>query len=173
MTISIERIGPDAPDAIVDRLATLLEDAIDSGATVSFLGGLTHADATAWWRSVLVGLPPRSIVLIARDGEDIVGTVQMHPAWAPNQPHRGEVAKLLVQRRARRHGIGRALMHDLERRAREDGFRLLMLNTRQGDPAERLYASLGWARIGEVPDYALDPAGVPHATVLFYKQLAM
>ena len=171
MTIAIERIGPDTPDAIVNRLATLLEDAIDSGATVSFLGGLTHAQATAWWRSVLAELSPRAIVLIARDGNDVVGTVQMHPAWAPNQPHRGEVAKLLVHRRARRRGIGRALMHDLERRARQEGFRLLMLNTRQGDSAERLYASLGWTRLGEVPDYALDPAGVSHPTVLLYKQI--
>ena len=171
MTIAIERIGPDTPDAIVDRLATLLEDAVESGATVSFLGGLTHAQATTWWRSLLADLSSRSIVLIARDGNDVVGTVQMHPAWAPNQPHRGEVAKLLVHRRARRRGIGRALMHDLERRARQDGFRLLMLNTRQGDSAERLYASLGWTCIGEVPDYALDPGGVAHATVLLYKQI--
>jgi GNAT superfamily N-acetyltransferase len=171
MTLEIESIGADVPAVVIDGLATLLVDAVDSGATVSFLAGLAHDEAVAWWRSVMAGRSSRSIVLIARNADDILGTVQLHPAWAPNQQHRAEVAKLLVHRRARRRGIGRALMHELEQRAHAAGFTLLMLNTRQGDPAEGLYASLEWTRIGEVPGYALDPAGVPHPTVLFYKEV--
>lgn len=171
MTVAIEQLGPEVPAATIDALAALLVDAVDAGATVSFLGGLTDAQALEWWASVMANRAPRSIVLVAREGDEIVGTVQMHPAWAPNQAHRGEVAKLLVHRRARQRGVGTALMRAVEQQARDRGFTLLMLNTRKGDPAERLYASLGWMRIGEVPDYARDPSGVPHPTVLFYKRL--
>jgi GNAT superfamily N-acetyltransferase len=171
MTFAITPLDGAAPAAVIDGLAALLVDAVESGATVSFLAGLRHAEAAAWWTSVLAGRSPRSIVLVAHDADGIIGTVQIDPAWAPNQQHRGEVAKLLVHRRARRRGVGRALMRELERRGRAAGFTLLMLNTRQGDAGEPLYLSLGWTRIGDVPGYALDPAGVPHPTVLFYKEL--
>jgi ribosomal protein S18 acetylase RimI-like enzyme len=171
MTFNIALLDGTASAAVIDGLAALLVDAVESGATVSFLAGVTHAEAAAWWTSVLAGRSPRSIVLIAHDADGVVGTVQIDPAWAPNQRHRGEVAKLLVHRRARRRGLGRALMRELERRGRAAGFRLLMLNTRKGDAGEPLYVSLGWTRLGEVPGYALDPAGVAHPTVLFYKEL--
>src|SRR4051812_11954115 len=125
MTPAIELLRADVPSSTIDALATLLVDAVDSGATVSFLGGLTHAEATEWWKAVISDRASRSIVLIACEGTDIVGSVQMHPAWAPNQTHRGEVAKLLVHRRARRHGVGTALMRAVEQQARDSGFTVL------------------------------------------------
>jgi GNAT superfamily N-acetyltransferase len=111
------------------------------------------------------------MVVVARDADRIVGTVQLQPAWAPNQRHRAEVTKLLVLRAARRSGVARALMTEIERQARSAGFTLLMLNTKKGDAAEPLYESLGWVRVGVVPGYALDPAGVPGDTVIFYRKL--
>lgn len=169
--VTIERIGRGAPASDLRDLARLLVDAIESGAGVSFLAGFTEAEAEAWWERVLSTLPERAIVLVARDAEGIAGTVQLQPAWAPNQPHRAEVAKLLVHRRARRRGIARSLMRALERAAIEAGFTLLVLDTNKGYDAERLYAAEGWVRVGEVPGYALSPEGALCTTVIFYKPL--
>jgi GNAT superfamily N-acetyltransferase len=97
--------------------------------------------------------------------------VQLHPAWAPNQPHRADVAKLLVHRRARRRGLARVLMADLEDRAAANGFTLLVLDTCQGTPAEALYRALGWTEVGIIPHFALTPDGGNCDTVFFYKDL--
>jgi GNAT superfamily N-acetyltransferase len=169
--VTIERIGKDAVASDVRALAQLLVDAIESGAGVSFLAGLTEAEAEAWWRAVLASSSERAIILVARDGEDIVGTVQLQPSWAPNQPHRADVAKLIVHRRARGRGIARMLMHSLEQAAHAAGFTLLLLDTCKGYDAERLYASTGWMRVGEVPGFALNPDGSLCDTVFFYKHL--
>jgi GNAT superfamily N-acetyltransferase len=107
----------------------------------------------------------------ARDEHGIAGSVSLHPAWPPNQPHRADISKLIVHRRARRHGIGRALMAEIEERARAAGFTLLTLDTVRGDPGEQLYANAGWQRVGVIPDYALYPDGRPCDTVVFYKKL--
>jgi GNAT superfamily N-acetyltransferase len=171
-SISIERIGSEAAATDIRSLAQLLVDAVESGAGVSFLDGLTEEEAEAWWRSILTTSPKRAIILIARDAEGVVGTVQLQPAWAPNQPHRADVAKLIVHRRARRRGIGRALMSSLERAAYADGFTLLLLDTCKGYDAERLYQSSGWVRVGEVPGFAINPDGTLCDTVFFYKRLA-
>jgi GNAT superfamily N-acetyltransferase len=168
--IAIERIR-DASDTVVSELAAVLLDALDSNAGVSFMPGLTKAQAEEWWRRILSSATPRTVVLIARDDEGVVGTVQLQPAWAPNQPHRADVAKLIVHRRGRRRGVGRALMHELERHAREQRFTLLVLDTCKGSAAERLYTSLGWTRVGEVPHFALNPDGSTCDTVFFYKTL--
>ena len=168
--ITIERVGKDARAADVGGLAELLLDAVDDNAGVSFMPGLTRAEAENWWRSVLA--TERAIVLVARDEEGVAGTVQIQPSWAPNQPHRGDVAKLIVHRRARRRGIGRGLMTALEREARAAGFTLLLLDTRKDDHPERLYASMGWTRVGEVPDFALNPDGSMCSTVFYYKRLS-
>jgi GNAT superfamily N-acetyltransferase len=167
----IERIGKSAPAADIRGLAQLLLDAIGSNAGISFLAGLSEAEAEAWWRSVLESSSPRAVILIARDAEGIVGTVQMQPAWAPNQPHRADIAKLIVHRRAQGRGIARALMTAIEREARAAGFTLLLLDTCRGGKAERLYASTDWVRVGEVPGFALNPDGSECDTVFFYKQL--
>jgi GNAT superfamily N-acetyltransferase len=170
MELTIERIQA-ATDDVIDQLAAVLVDAIAGGAGVSFMGGLTLEDAAAWWRKTLSTASPRTVLLVARDAQGVVGTVQLQPAWAPNQPHRADVAKLIVHRRARGHGIARALMVELERRAREEEFTLLLLDTCKGSAAERLYTSLGWTRVGEVPRFALNPDGTFCDTVFFYKQL--
>ena len=169
-TVAIERVER-VRDDVVQELADVLLDAVTDGASVSFMADLRRDDAVAWWRMVLSDMSPRAVVLVARDEHGIVGTVQLQPAWAPNQPHRADVAKLLVHRRARRRGIGRALMEELERFAREQRFSLLVLDTAQGSAAERLYTEMGWTRVGEVPDFALNPDRSWNHTVFFYKQL--
>lgn len=166
----IERLRPPATEADIRALAELLLDAIDAGAAVSFLAALTRAQAEDWWRRTLAA--PGTIVLVARDADGIVGTVQLHPAWAPNQPHRADVAKVLVHRRARRRGIASELMSSLEAEARGAGFRLLTLDAKRGDVAETFYRKLGWTHAGTIPRYALDPDGtIAHDAVIFFKEL--
>jgi GNAT superfamily N-acetyltransferase len=169
--VTIERLTSHTSTRDVSQLAHLLLDAIDSGAGVSFMPGLTDAEAEAWWRSVLDSLTSRAVLLVARDEQGIVGTVQLQPAWAPNQPHRADVAKLIVHRRARGRGVARALMRALEEAAVSAGFTLLVLDTCEASAAERLYRSLGWVRVGVVPGFALNPDGSMCDTVFFYKSL--
>jgi len=167
----IEELTRPASGADVRDLAGLLLDAVASGASVGFLDSLSLDDAEEWWRGKLAAADPRAIFLVARDAEGIAGTVQLLPAAMPNQPHRADVAKLQVHRRARGQGLGRALMEAIESRARAAGFTLLTLDTKRGDAAETLYERSGWTRAGVIPNYALDPDGSPCDTVIFYKQL--
>ena len=118
--LMIERLTPPVADRDLRALGELLVDAVDSGAAVSFLAPLTLEHAEAWWRRTL-GLACQRDFLVARENDGIVGTVQLHPAWAPNQPHRADVAKLIVHRRARRAGLGRRLMQSIEDAARQAG----------------------------------------------------
>jgi GNAT superfamily N-acetyltransferase len=169
---AIERLTPPVEDSELRALAVLLVDAVESGAAVSFLAPLTPAVAEDWWRRTLSAAPSGAICLVARDAEGIVGTVQLHPAWAPNQPHRGEISKLLVHRRSRRTGLGTRLMAAIEEEAHRAGFRLLTLDAKRGEAAERLYRRMGWIPVGAIPRYALDPDGrTPHDAVIFYKEL--
>lgn len=170
LPFAIKPLTETVPDADIDGLAALLIDAVDSGASVSFMRGLTTEDARAFWRGNTASRAPRAVTLVARDDEGIAGTVQLQPAWAPNQPHRAEIAKLIVHRRARRRGLGEALMHDIERYAHEAGFTLLTLDTTPGNNAERLYHRLGWTVAGIIPGYALDPDGNLSDTVVFWKR---
>ena len=170
MTLAIERVTA-ASDGIVEELATLLLDAVDDNAGISFMKGLLRDEATAWWRRTLKAATPRTVILAARDESGLVGTVQLQPAWPPNQPHRADVAKLIVHRRARGKGIARRLMEALERHAREQRFTLLLLDTCKGGSAEQLYSSMGWIRVGEVPGFALNPDGSLCDTVFFYKKI--
>jgi GNAT superfamily N-acetyltransferase len=155
----------------LDGLAELLADVVNGGASVSFMLPFSVADARAWWQTTTDRLDPRAVVLVARDEDGIAGTVQMHPAWPPNQPHRADIAKLLVHPRARRHGVGRALMEAIEEQARRAGFTLLTLDTARGDGAEFLYTNTGWQRVGVIPNYALYPDGRSCDTVVFYKRV--
>jgi acetyltransferase len=167
----IERLIPPVGDGDLRALAQLLVDAVESGAAVSFLASLTLEQAEHWWRTTISTSHSRAIFLVARDVEGIVGTVQLHPAWAPNQPHRGEIAKLIVHRRSRRTGLGTQLMQRIEDAARRAGFTLLTLDAKRGAAAEHLYRDLGWTHAGMIPGYALDSDGTPHDAVIFYKQL--
>lgn len=171
LTLRIDRVVG-ADEGLVYGLTDVLIDAVESGAGVSFMSDLTRDGAAAWWRRTLDSATPRTVILVARDETGIVGTVQLQPAWPPNQPHRADVAKLMVHRRARGKGVARALMEELERQARTQRFTLLLLDTCKGSAAERLYTSMGWTRVGEVPNFALNPDGSWCDTVFFYKQLA-
>jgi GNAT superfamily N-acetyltransferase len=169
---TLERLTAPVGEADLEGLALLLIDAVESGAAVSFLPPLPVERAREWWRQVIATADLRAIFLVARDAEGIVGTVQLHPAWAPNQPHRGDVAKLIVHRRGRGAGLGTRLMRTIEEAAREAGFRLLTLDAKHGGTAERLYRRMGWIHAGTIPRYALDTDGqTPHATEIFYKEL--
>ncbi|HEY7236793.1 MAG TPA: GNAT family N-acetyltransferase [Gemmatimonadaceae bacterium] len=168
--VAIERVTV-ASDELIEGLTEVLLDAVDSNAGISFMSDVTPSRASAWWRTKLSEASPRTVFLVARDEQGVVGTVQLQPAWPPNQPHRADVAKLMVHRRARGRGIARALMHELERHAREQHFTLLLLDTCKDSAAERLYASMGWTRVGEVPEFALNPDGSWCDTVFFYKRV--
>jgi GNAT superfamily N-acetyltransferase len=167
----IEKLALPANDTDVRQLAKLLVDAVESGAAVSFLAPLPLERAEAWWRRTISAAHPNAIFLVARDGDGIIGTVQLHPAWAPNQPHRADIAKLLVHRSNRGTGLGTLLMNSIEDAARHAGFGLLTLDAKRGGSAEKLYTRLGWAVAGSIPAYAFDSDGTPHDTVIFYKQL--
>jgi len=168
----VSRLPLPPADADVRGLARLLVDAVDSGAAVSFLAPLTLERAEAWWRERLGAGDGRTTLLVARSGEEIVGCVQLQPNWAPNQPHHGEVTKLLVHRSRRSTGLGERLMRGIEDEARRAGLALLTLDAKVGGAAERLYRKLGWSVAGVIPRYALDPDGVtPHDAVFFYKAL--
>jgi GNAT superfamily N-acetyltransferase len=169
---TIERLTPPVADSDIRDLAYVLMDAVESGAAVSFLAPLTLERAEEWWRKTISGSNGRAIFLIARGVDGIVGTVQLHPAWAPNQPHRAEIAKLLVHRRHRRQGLATDLMQAVEDAARLAGFRLLTLDAKRGAAAEQLYRHLGWTAVGTIPRFAFDPDGsTPHDAVVFYKEL--
>jgi acetyltransferase len=172
-TFKIERLSPPASDADVRALAQLLADAVQSGAAVSFVAPLTLTDAEAWWRKILSSASARAVFAVARDDAGrIIGTVQLHPAWAPNQPHRADIVKLLVDQRCRRSGLGTRLMQRIEDEARGAGFRLLTLDAKAGTAADRLYRRLGWVPLGTIPRYAVDTDGItPHDAVVFYKEL--
>ncbi|HEX7864909.1 MAG TPA: GNAT family N-acetyltransferase [Variovorax sp.] len=152
-------------------LASVLADCVEGGASVSFMLPLTEERAHAFWRNVADSAARgERALLVAEDEEGIVGTVQVVLALPENQPHRAEVAKLLVHRRARRKGIGALLMQAAERVAREHGKTLLVLDT-SGAEAERLYERMGWTRLGTIPGFALLPQGELCGTTFFYREL--
>jgi len=153
-------------------LSDVLIDCVEGGASVSFMLPMSREKADAFWRGVAASVARgERVVLAAEDTAGaIVGTVQVILAQPENQPHRGDLAKMLVHRRARRQGIGAALLAAAERRAVAAGKTLLVLDT-ASDDAERVYARGGWQRCGEIPGYALWPDGRPCATTIFFKFL--
>ena len=152
-------------------LAELLIDAVAGGASVGFMHPLPVLRAMAFWRGVADGMASGERALfVAEDVEGMIGTVQLILAQPDNQPHRADVAKMLVHRRARRQGLGAALMQAAEIAARACDKTLLVLDT-ASDDAERLYTRLGWQRVGLIPGYALLPTGEPCDTTYFYKVL--
>jgi len=159
-------------DAQVDALADLLVESVDDGASVGFMHPLEKAKAVAFWRRIAEGVAAgERALLIAEDESGIVGTVHLMLALPENQPHRADVTKMLVHPRARRRGLGAALMQTAEEMARDCGRTLLVLDTVTGSDAERLYARLGWIRVGEIPEFALLSRGGLCGTVIFYKKL--
>jgi GNAT superfamily N-acetyltransferase len=155
----------------IQGLSDVLIDCVEGGASVSFMLPMTRAKAETFWRSAAADVARGDrVVLSAEDETGIVGTVQIILAQPENQPHRGDLAKMLVHRRARRRGIGEALLVAAERSALDAGKTLLVLDT-ASDDAERLYARQGWQHCGIIPNYALLPDGRPCATTYFFKSL--
>ena len=157
--------------AHIQGLADVLIDCVAGGASVSFMHPLAVSKAVDFWRGVsdAVARGERAL-LVAEDADGIVGTVHLILAQPENQPHRADLSKMLVHRRARRRGLGTQLLRAAETIARECGKSLLVLDTASGD-AERVYARLGWQRCGVIPDYALLPHGGFCDTTVFYRTL--
>jgi GNAT superfamily N-acetyltransferase len=167
----IRRLGAAEIREHLDGLAGVLQDCVEGGASVSYMAPFSLEDSRGVFEAVAVDVEQGRRVLLAAfaDGE-VVGTVQLILAVPPNQPHRGEIAKLLVHRRARRRGIAQRLMERAEVEALSEGKTLLVLDTASGD-AERVYERLGWVRVGVIPDYALYPDGRPCDTAIYFKSL--
>jgi GNAT superfamily N-acetyltransferase len=160
-----------AATAAISELADVLVDCVEGGASVSFMLPFSRDDAAKFFEKVIASVARGESVLVAArlDGR-IVGTVQLGLDMPPNQPHRGDIKKLLVHRAARNHGIGGLLMARAEAEAKARGRTLLVLDT-AGAEAERLYVRTGWQRVGVVPDYAMWPAGGFCDTVFFWKKI--
>jgi GNAT superfamily N-acetyltransferase len=158
-------------DAQLGALADVLIDCVEGGASVSFMHPLPRDRAVAFWRRVAHGVVAgERALLVAEDARGLCGTVQLVLDQPENQPHRAELSKMLVHRRARRQGLGEALMRAAETTARECGKTLLVLDTASGD-AERLYERTGWVRVGVIPGYALLPYGGLCGTTVYYRNL--
>jgi GNAT superfamily N-acetyltransferase len=168
--VEIRRLDAADVRTHIDGLAAVLADCVEGGASVGYLAPFSHDEARRVYEAYATEVEQGQRLLLAAfaDGE-VVGTVQVVFAPHPNQPHRADIARMLVRRSARRRGIGRKLMEQAEREARAEGKTLLVLDTVTGDDAERLYARLGWTRVGVIPNYALFPDGRPCDTTFFWK----
>lgn len=162
--VEIDQLEP----AIQRQLTELLIRVVEDGASVGFLPPLSYDEASAYWEDVLG--PGVTLWVAVQDGQAI-GTVQLQCAMKANGRHRAEVAKLMVDPDSRRGGIGRALMLHLEPKAKDEGRTLLVLDTREGDPSNKLYQSLDYVQAGIIPDYAISSNGQLDGTVLYYKRI--
>jgi GNAT superfamily N-acetyltransferase len=179
-TIVIESLSVEGVKRHRGALIALLTDAVDSGASVGFLPPLAEAEADAYWQTVAAAVREGSrVLLVARVAEgadagegDVVGTAQLLLATSPNARHRAEVAKVIVHTKARRRGLGRALMLAVEDRARRLGRTTLVLDTRRGDPSEQLYTSVGYRLAGAIPAYAESADGTLDPSGFYYRLLS-
>ena len=168
----VRRLAGTELRAQLDGLAAVLADCVAGGASVSYMDPFSHDQARTAFEGFAAEIDQgRRLLLAAFSGGTVVGTVQVILAVPPNQPHRGEIAKLLVHRSARRQGVAELLMERAEAEARAEGKTLLNLDTVTGDAAERLYARLGWQRVGVIPGYALYPDGRVCDTTIFFKAI--
>ncbi|MEK1893006.1 MAG: GNAT family N-acetyltransferase [Rhizobium sp.] len=159
--------------AAIPDLCEVLTDCVNGGASVGFMQPYGNADAAPYWQVVADAVASgATLLLVAEIDGRAVGTVQVGAAQMPNQPHRGDLKKLLVHRSARGKGLARLLMDAAEREAAARGKTILVLDTATGSDAEAIYPRLGWERVGVIPDYALWPEGGLCATTLFYKRVA-
>ncbi|HLL54491.1 MAG TPA: GNAT family N-acetyltransferase [Myxococcaceae bacterium] len=171
--VSVRRVGASEAAALVEPLADVLIDCVDGGASVSFMAPLSREKAVAFWRHVADSVAKgERVLLIAQDGAGrVLGTVQLILSLPENQPHRADVAKMLVHSEARRRGIAQRLLDAVDEEARKEGRTVLVLDAVTGGDAERLYERAGWRRVGVIPKYALMPNGDFCATTFFYKHL--
>lgn len=173
VTVTTARLDAAELDARAEELAELLTDTVAGGASVGFLAPLGRADAVAWWQERSAGAAAGRLAVWAAYDTDgrVTGTVSLAFPDKPNSRHRAELVKLMVHRRARGQGLGRRLLAVAEEAAAAAGVTLLHLDTETGSPAEHLYRSAGWTRVGVIPDYAADPAGTLRPTTIYCKRL--
>ena len=171
--MKVEALDPASYDAAIGELGALLKDAVDGGASVNFVAGVTPAQTEGWWAARAGRVADGTItVFVARDDAGrIVGSTLLERSVNPNSPHRAEIGKVIVHRSMRRQGLARALMGAAEDQARVEGRWMLILDTVTGSAAASLYESLGWVTVGTIPAYALNTAGEPEAATYYYKDL--
>ena len=171
--VIVRRASADDAAACVEALADVLIDCVEGGASVSFMLPLSREKAAVFWRNVADGVARNERALLVAEDESgqIIGTTQIIMSMPDNQPHRADVAKMLVHRKARRQGVAQRLMALVDETARAEGKTVLVLDTVTGGDAERLYERAGWERVGAVPKYALMPDGELCGTTFFYKHL--
>jgi GNAT superfamily N-acetyltransferase len=172
--VNVRRLGANEAAASIEALSDVLIDCVEGGASVSFMAPLARSTALAFWKRVADSVAANERILLVAEATNsqIVGTVQIVTMQPENQPHRADVAKMLVLRSARRRGIAQRLMSAVDAFAQEAGKTVLVLDTVSGGEAERLYQRAGWQCAGTVPDYALMPDGRFCATTFYYKRLA-
>lgn len=172
-TATVRALDPAGFVAAIPGLADLLVDAVDAGAAVNFLAGLTAEQARDWWHERVPQFADGTMTAIVAtdDTGRIVGSTVIVRSRNPNAPHRAEIVKVLVHRDARRQGLARRLMATAEEIARADGRWLLILDTHTGSVAETMYRALGWTEFGQVPDHSLLTDGTPSPTTFFWKDL--
>ena len=170
--IEVRRLNGPELRTQLGTLADVLADCVAGGASVSYLAPFSQEDARTAFAGMLAEAEAgRRLILAAFTEGRLVGTVQVILALPPNQPHRAEIAKLLVHSAARRRGVAEQLMWAAEEEARGEGKTLLVLDAVTGDDAARLYARLGWTTVGVIPNYALYPDGRPCDTTVFWKEI--
>lgn len=170
--IAVKRLTAAELHDAVDDLADLLTDTVDGGASIGFLAPLDRGAAVAWWRGRADAVSAGHLaVWVAHTGDRLLGTVTLAFPDKPNSRHRAELVKLMVHRDGRGQGLGRTLLATAETEAAAAGVTLLHLDTETDSPAESLYLSAGWTRLGAIPDYAATPSGELRPTTIFYKQL--
>ncbi|ULL15927.1 GNAT family N-acetyltransferase [Paenibacillus sp. H1-7] len=162
--LSIKQIHSISPHR--NELTELLIEVVQDGASIGFLPPLSVADAEHYWDHVV---NPDAVLFVAAINQRVVGSVQLHLCTKPNGTHRAEIAKLMTRPSFRRNGIGRLLMQAAEERGKQENRSLLVLDTREGDPSNRLYTSLGYEQAGRIPCYAQSADGSLDATVIYYK----
>lgn len=172
-TSSLYPLSADDILSRIDELCDVLENCVQGGASVSFMLPFGREKSQAFWLNVAQSVKrgERMLLVDELEGEGIVGTVQLILDQPENQPHRADVAKLLVHDRARRKGVAGRLMNALETAARDNGKSVLVLDTSTGSGAETFYVNAGWEKVGEIPRYALMPDGEMTSTSVFYKFL--
>ena len=155
-------------DEHLDELAEMLIQVVEGGASIGFLPPLQRYEATKYWENVI---SPEVILFVAKINNEIAGTVQLHLCTKQNGDHRAEIAKLMTHPNHRRNGVARLLMQQAEARAKQEARSLLVLDTREGDPSNLLYSSMGYIQAGRIPHFAKSATGELDATVIYYKTL--
>nr|WP_203292193.1 GNAT family N-acetyltransferase [Maricaulis parjimensis] len=174
MSVTLRQLDHTQVRAELTDFAHLLTACVEAGASIGFMAPFSKDEAQAFWTGIANKVEAGDrLIWVAQEEEtgQLLGTVQLIIGLPDNQPHRGDVAKLMVSPSARRRGVARQLMLALEEAARARGLRTLVLDTVTGSPADSLYRQLGWIEVGPVPDYALFPDGTPCSTTFFYRAL--